>query len=200
MHSPDKNTAVGLSTKHRTNCRAWLRGATQAEHARLDRLVSRWNFAEKLDYSNFLLMQSAVLIPLESWLESRDVEADLPDWRLRARSTALLKDLATLNLSALPPVAMSFDVSLSAKMGILYVLEGSRLGGRVLARAVEGSLEPLPVSFLLHGSETGLWQSFRQRLGQLPHDPRLWEEMAQAARKVFELYEHQTRAMMKEAL
>lgn len=48
-------------------------------------------------------------------------------------------------------------------MGVLYVLEGSRLGGRVLsARVAEG----LPRTYLSAFHQKGEWPAFLERLGQ----------------------------------
>lgn len=62
----------------------------------------------------------------------------------RRRSPELLDDLSALGVSvpAMPPCDLAVPESVPAALGYLYVTEGSRLGGRVLARALETTLTP----------------------------------------------------------
>lgn len=49
-------------------------------------------------------------------------------------------------------------------LGLRYVLEGSRLGGEVLARSVRGALgDDAPVSFLADGEAPRHWQALCAR-------------------------------------
>lgn len=67
------------------------------------------------------------------------------DIRARRQSTLLLEDLAALGVAApaaAPPTRLAVPASVPAALGYLYVTEGSRLGGRVLARGLDGILAP----------------------------------------------------------
>ena len=63
-----------------------------------------------------------------------------------------------------------------ARMGVAYVLEGSRLGAAVLRRAVHGSPDPrvrASSRFLDHGQGQDLWRRFQVRLEDaLDTEPR----------------------------
>lgn len=80
-----------------------------------------------------------------------------------------------------------------AAAGTLYVIEGSALGGRVIARRLQESLGIQPESgsryFSGHGSDTGMhWRRFLAWLDGMQLDPSGAEEAASAARSVFERF------------
>lgn len=59
-------------------------------------------------------------------------------------------------------------------MGCLYVLEGSALGGRIVAGMVRAALGEMPTSFLTGGGRRPLWPAVRaalRRYDQQDGDP-----------------------------
>jgi heme oxygenase len=139
-----------------------LRDATAADHARLDTLFSSLDLRKSGDYRRFLEVTAAALIPLEEALGASGVNDTVPDWPQRSRTAALRSDLSRLggSVDPLPPVTTPDRDTI---FGVLYVLEGSRLGARVLLPIVLGS-DDLRVAttnaYLSHGLERPLWQSF----------------------------------------
>lgn len=95
----------------------------------------------------------------------------------RRKAPALVKDLRALNLArhdidALPlcPTLPRID-SEACALGVMYVLEGSTLGGQVLKRAMAERLgidADSGAAFLdVYGPETGAnWRAFLQRLAE----------------------------------
>lgn len=179
-----------------TDLRAVLRRDTADAHARLDVLVTRLDLTDRADYLTFLQIHAAVLLPLERWLADNGVAEVLPDWPSRARSAALLDDLHRLGAQPARPAmpmadgALSFDNARAVKSGIVYVLEGSRLGGRLLFKQVQSAAD-LPAAFLNHGVDQKLWASFTQWLACQPDDEAFMAEATAAAGEVFRLYEEQ---------
>lgn len=153
-----------------------LKSATLLKHDRLDRRLSELRLEHAGDYLTFLLLQSPVA-SLEAALDAAGVGLDLPDWPLRVRADALSADLASLG-SSLPDVSLAPPdlTSAPARMGVAYVLEGSRLGAAVLRRAVHGSPDPrvrASSRFLDHGQGQDLWRRFQVRLEDaLDTEPR----------------------------
>lgn len=142
-----------------TALRDRLRAATAEDHAALDAAVSAWRLDDAADYRAFLQASADALTPLETALEASDVEQWLPDWSRRARRGALLADLEASGgrLNPFDPVA---PLGSAFGTGLVYVLEGSRLGGKVLLRRVEHGRTGLPTAYLRHGQGQGLWRSF----------------------------------------
>jgi heme oxygenase (biliverdin-IX-beta and delta-forming) len=106
-------------------------------------------------------------LPLEQALEKSDASALLPDWPQRSRSAALLADLDELSLSVPRFSRFVNDERLredAFQFGTLYVLEGSRLGGKLLLRQLQLSARSLPSRFLSHGQSQPLWQTFIAKL------------------------------------
>lgn len=144
-----------------------LRAATAESHAALDAVVGDWRIETPLGYGAFLSASAAALAPLEVALERAGVTDWLPDWPRRTRRVALDRDLAALGLQPAPS-GPAFVPSRDFGAGLLYVLEGSRLGARFLARQARAGLDDPPLAYLTHGHEDDLWRSFLLWLEAIP--------------------------------
>jgi len=136
-----------------------LRMATSQRHAALDAQVAAWRIETPPGYGAFLSASAMAIRPLELALERAGVAGWLPDWSRRVRRAALARDLAALGLEA-PPFAPAVVPSRDFGAGLLYVLEGSRLGARFLARQVGAAGQGLPLAYLTQGEGDDLWRSF----------------------------------------
>lgn len=169
--------------------RGFLRKATYEKHQQLDRLATVFSIDTRAGYARFLAAQAAALIPLEMALENSGVHDVLPDWPVRSRRAALLRDLTIL---AAPYATAPVPVPASAAeiFGVLYVLEGSRLGARVILRELDPSIHALGATqYLRHGEDAGLWQSFLTALENTPaarSDVAAVEAAANSAFAVFQ--------------
>jgi heme oxygenase len=117
-----------------------LRAGTRVAHEQLDGLFAGFDLADRASYAAFLLAHADALVPGEAWLDANGAGRVTADWPDRRRAGALAADLAALG-EALPsgePFAAAADPASVA--GVLYVIEGSRLGGRMLARGVAPGL------------------------------------------------------------
>lgn len=144
-----------------------LRAATEAEHSLLDRRMSRMLQEQSGGYEKFLALMATVILPMESALNEAQVWNILPDWPQRTRSEALLADLAELDISAPDGGRSCSHLPLSDEAyvhGVLYVLEGSRLGGRVILRGLEQAQRRRPTHYLSHGHGSTFWQTFLVQL------------------------------------
>ena len=112
------------------NRRNSLRGATDHLHRDLDRIAAAFNLGDVTHYRRFLQANAAALIAIEQLLENAGVAQLLPDWSQRSRREAILSDLHSL-AADVQPLALRRTAPTPAEVfGILYVLEGSRLGAR----------------------------------------------------------------------
>lgn len=137
-------------------------------------------------------MHALVLPAVELWLESHDIEDVLPDWEARRRREALAADLSGLGKPMDPPIEPRFafgEPDAAEIAGAAYVLEGSRLGSRLLALSVENQIEGLPTAFLTHGDDRRLWRDFLAALSALRLSPTQRERALLAADSVFAAYE-----------
>lgn len=88
-----------------------------------------------------------------------------PAWQLeqRYRAMLILKDLQQLGYLKIPPLCPTLPPldTHAQLLGAMYVLEGSTLGGQVIARNLEKLNILAPQYFSGRGSQTGpLWKSF----------------------------------------
>lgn len=150
----------GSSLRHR------LKAYTGAAHERLDAVVGSHDLADRAVYRRFLLGHAAVVGPAERALEQAGVAGWLPDWPSRRRGASLRQDLAALGVTA--DADGPFPLGGEAEVfGALYVLEGSRLGGRVLSQRAGSSADPAvrgALRYLTHGLGERLWPTFLERL------------------------------------
>lgn len=93
---------------------------------------------------------------LEARLADFAPQADFPP-----RLPDLVADLADLGVSAFPLCAEPPDApSPAALIGLMYVLEGSNLGGSVIARCLASSHPQAPRRFFDGADATNRWQRF----------------------------------------
>lgn len=136
----NKHLSVGASGELLTQ----LRRGTSAQHRQLESLPRlRRLFAEDYRISEYIALLQAlysVFRPLEANLLN-SVPAVAGDLGYRPRCSDLESDLVDL-AGDLPVVDGGVPRvplhSASAQVGCLYVLEGSRLGGRLIARQLAG--------------------------------------------------------------
>jgi len=121
-------------------------------------------------YARFLTVLHTVYAPLEQRLAAFAGWADV-GLRLEPRRKAplLAADLAAL--PSTPPtrttgLQLPLPESFGESLGALYVLEGSTLGGQVIARRLAAAPRPLPTRFVqAYGPRTGaMWRAFLDAL------------------------------------
>jgi len=153
-----------------TSIRLRLRVSTTPLHARVDAYMGGLLGRADRGYEQFLTATARGVLPLERALGYAGVSDVVRDWPRRARSEALRADLATLSLAEPDPHIVYEDPGLCDEaymLGAIYVLEGSRLGARVVLGTLENA--PIPVHecatrYLSHGQGLPLWQTFLAQL------------------------------------
>jgi heme oxygenase len=116
--------------------------------------------------AHFLAKMYGFLVPYEARLRQQALG---PEWEVATRQRAhlILDDLqrpasAVAICHDMPPLA-----SWPELLGAMYVMEGSTLGGQVIARQLAKANIPLRSYFSGYGERTGpLWKAFCQLLAQ----------------------------------
>ena len=169
-----------------------VRAATRDAHVRVDALFSSFDLADPAGYRRFLQTHYAIVPQLEAVLAASHVQGLLADWPNRQRAASLAADLADLDalqFASARPATRLFNPAQA--MGVLYVLEGARLGGAVLARRVLGNTDERcrqATRYLRHGEGERLWTSFVAVLNGFVHDRVERSEMVDAALETFDLF------------
>ena len=168
-----------------------IRAATAADHKKLeDRLFPfLQNIHSKEQYAQLLNAFYGYIFPVQEKIAQfidRNVVTDMD----QRRNASLIKnDIHALGLplngtlsTDLPDI---FDHP--SALGALYVLEGSTLGGKIIAKTISdksGSTEALSF-FKGYGSETGpMWKKFTQYL-ELPLNQQAAETVVHTATETF---------------
>lgn len=166
--------------------RVHLRGATMAAHDLLDaamQAAAGWH--SRADYARFLALQHAARAPVEAWLAAHAPATLHPP----PQTPLIAADLAALG-AAVPPPAPAPRIAALGRgagtvLGVAWVLAGSALGNRAIARAVARiGAGAWPVAFLGDGAMLAFWQALRARI-ERPCGPREAEGAAAAAEAVF---------------
>jgi heme oxygenase len=161
--------------------RAALRSTTAADHERLDSMFGGFDLADRAAYRRFLRAHARALAPIEAAIAASDATAG---WR--PRWPLIAADLAVLGES--PPPLLPLEPPAAARLwGMRYVVEGSRLGGALLARRVGAGL---PAAYLGAQHGKGEWRGFLETLEQAGADGgRAWRaEAIDGARQAFALF------------
>ena len=129
------------------------------------------------------------MLPIEAALDAVQAGEVIADWEGRKRGQALRSDRAALGTPVAwddePAAIAGFDDRDSrpfAIAGAIYVLEGSRLGGRFLARQVG---EDLPREYLDPNQPPKHWRDLLARLDVILDRPEKQAVALDAARSVF---------------
>ena len=171
-----------------TSIRFAVKEATAAAHERLDQGLGHLDLAQADGYRRFLKTIAAAHLPLEALLERSGIARIITDWSQRSRSSALRRDMEALGEQP-EPLDLDIDtVNQAFALGILYTLEGSRLGGRYLLQTVQHSHAHLPVEFLQHG-DTRLWGRFCAQLEASPEAHAHLDDVIAGARTAFSIFE-----------
>lgn len=175
--------------------RAALREGTAADHERLDALFGGFRLNDERAYRAFLTAHAMALPAMERALDEYGFADQLADWPDRRRAQAIARDLAALGAAMPPPLpSPSLDTS-AARWGAAYVLEGSRLGGAMLARSVP---DGWPKSYLGTAQPPGAWRAFLAKLDEALADPQDIALATRSARDTFRLFETAGRSTMEQ--
>ena len=115
------------------SARAWLKSRTDAVHARLDADLSTFDLTQLDEYRAFLAVHRLALPVLERAIAESEFSLRLPAWDGSQREDALAADLEGTGQQT-PAATTQPKLTTEHAWGVAYVLEGSRLGGKVLTR------------------------------------------------------------------
>lgn len=132
----------GAAMRQGSTPRLLLRTATAPAHQRVDAAFGGFDLATRDGYTAFLRAQAEAFLPVEAAIDRTIALAAglIDDWPQRRRGDALRADLADLGHQPAAIAAVPDIASRDALLGAIYVLEGSRLGGTMLARRVPPGL------------------------------------------------------------
>lgn len=179
------NYGKDVNMSDASTARQALRSATAVHHERVDRAYGRFDLSDKRQYRRFLEAQAAGLLPAERAIDLSDVHAILPDWPERRRGHLLRADLSALGAPARACEGALGFATAEEVLGAVYVLEGSRLGGGVLARSVPSHF---PAQFL-SGADGRRWRALIEILERVLVSERQRKSAIGAACRVFALFE-----------
>jgi heme oxygenase (biliverdin-IX-beta and delta-forming) len=169
-----------------------LKENTSAEHQASEKkmIAALKKIERREDYVHMLHWLYGFYAPLENLIRNYLDPERLPDIDRRSRAGSLLADIRQTGLPT-PENDYCTDLpvigSPARAMGALYVLEGSTLGGRIIAGMIQRQLGPAtPMRFFNgYGAETlPMWQAFRDFL-DLPRPAEEQTATIDAAKATF---------------
>jgi heme oxygenase len=180
---------------------AQLRTATQAEHAATEGTVPLMSPSLTLaQYGDTLARMYRIVRAWDTWAAANAPDDLQPILHARRRAALLADDLHTLGLPTPEDKDIPHQRMQSTRvagdpravfLGRMYVMEGSTLGGQLLARHVEerfGFAEGRGDSYFRgYGEATGeRWRQFKALLEELPQDHA--ETVIASAKNMFVLF------------
>jgi heme oxygenase len=167
-----------------------LRQATREPHHNLDHhpllAALLHDTVDTHAYGDALVALHGMVAPLEAALLAyKDAPYDVA---ARRKTPALVADLADLGRApAARPLRFPAPGNVAELIGIAYTLEGSMLGGQVIARHLAGhAATPLPLRYFSgYGEKTlDLWRDFLER-AEAACPPALHDAVAATAVRLF---------------
>lgn len=172
-----------------------IRSATRSEHESLEQTLLPYiaSIRSTKDYGRLLQAFNGYLFPVQERIMSFIDDEQVPDIAERRNARLLTDDLKALDQESnsvfcedLPPIS-----SFPEAVGALYVMEGSTLGGKIIARMISqklGGNEGLQF-FTGYGGNTGsMWKKFVDNLEHLQH-PNHNGTIVESVRKTFSLFD-----------
>jgi heme oxygenase len=200
---PSIPTAEKPASERTASAAAQLRAGTRTEHDAVERLPLMARLMRgQLDsgrYADVLQRHYAALRDWEltqaGWLMAM---AD-PSWRYRWRLPALRQDLAALGMPVqahdLPAPKLHLPVQdEAAAWGMLYVVEGSALGGRIIAQGLRQRAPSLSAAlsyFDAGRDDARSWRNFQRRLDAALPDARSRSRAQAGAVAMFDHFHRQ---------
>jgi heme oxygenase len=175
--------------------RTYLRLETRPLHETIDRAFSRFSLQDDRGLERFLTAQAGALRPLEAALEAGGdggIERLMPDWPARRRAPLLDSLQAEVPRLRIDPFRTDAEM-----LGAAYVLEGSRLGARILLGHIVGRqsrMARLGIAFLSHDPGGPHWRAFLARLERYGADETRSESLSGAV-QAFRLFERSASAI-----
>ena len=138
------------------------------------------SFSDRTSYERYLKQMYAFRMPIERALDALAWPSHLGTWRARAIGDLIEADLRDLDLAVPRIETTDLDLDGDGLLGVLYVLEGSSLGSRLLYRRAEAL--GLSASFgARHLAQASGPESWRDFLGLLETQHELDLDEATAA-------------------
>ncbi len=160
---------------------AALRARTAPQHRATEAAYAGYDLTNRRSYTTFLQAHGRAVTAAEQVLSA---SAGLPEWQPRA--PLLRQDLDALDAPMPNPLPFPAVRDTGEAWGVLYVLEGSRLGSELLSRRVPPGL---PRSYLAASHGPGGWHAFRTRLeADLASDKLVLERAVTGAFACFTLF------------
>lgn len=169
----------------------YLREQTACAHQALDALVGP--IATRDGYRAFVQASFAHRSAVEAHLDAVAWPAAFAGWAPTRIVPLIARDLADLGVAppAVEPLSVSQDIA--SAIGVAYVMEGSALGARLIARmAGELGFDAAHGARHLAGQERGLagWRAFLAMV-----EAQDWIDRETAAAAARATFEHATRSM-----
>ena len=173
---------------------AYIKDYTKAEHAQLEKLLIGMirSIRSPEHYLVLLEMFYGYYHALELKMDQYLTNEKIPDLAERRKSAAILQDIH--DLGGLPPAqvlaaAIPRIQSYPQALGAAYVLEGSTLGGVIIARMIREQLQlSTPEGFTFFNgyghAVQQMWRKFHSYMDAITDDAAR-EQAANAARETF---------------
>ncbi|MBT1702896.1 biliverdin-producing heme oxygenase [Chryseosolibacter indicus] len=170
-----------------------LKEQTAYAHQVLEKkLVTRIkNIRSVEDYATLLKVMYGYYAAIEIQIQPYITDESLLNFTARRKADSILDDISSFMPVGQLPLCTDLPVvkSYAQSLGVLYVLEGSTLGGQIIAKMIANQLnlkDKKGISFFLgYGEKTQvMWESFKEKLDQ-PFNDFEKEEIIGAANDTF---------------
>lgn len=171
-----------------------IRQATAEDHKRLEEQLFPFlqNIQSKQQYAQLLNAFYGYIFPVQEKIVEHIDPSVVPDINERRNASYISNDLQTLQLPLNTEICTNLPEikDHASAIGALYVLEGSTLGGKIIAKTISGKLGSAEALDFFSGyrEETGpMWKKFTQYL-EHPKNNDMAETVVHSATQTFKCF------------
>ncbi len=175
-----------------------LRDDTRELHERVEAATDVVRRCRTMDgYRDLLRRTSACVQGIEAALAGVALSEAGLDFDARRKGARLADDLRTLGEAAVAPRDFAPPATVAEALGVVYVVEGSMLGARILLRTIESSLGLSATHgasyFAGYGDRTAaMWKEFEARADAwCGDDETRYAEALRGAQRAFAAFERE---------
>jgi len=173
---PESGSAPAFGASGESSRRFALKRATDEAHAGLEAIVQSGDMFGSVDgYRRYVAATWAMRDHFERLLDINGAADLWPDWPGRRIAGLAAQDMLDLGVAARPPqINRPSRLTAAELLGVIYVLEGSSLGARILVRMVTalGFSRNFGARHLFAQSDSSsAWRSFISVLDASPQPP-----------------------------
>lgn len=176
---------------------AQLKEQTKQAHQSLEKVIIQQikKIHSEEEYKNLLKLFYGFYQPMENHVDKFINNSNMPDYTERRKAENILHDIKEISGDTDLPICNDIPVidSTAKALGVMYVLEGSTLGGSIIARMLnkQAAIPYQQLSFFMsyNDNSMAMWKEFTDAINKYAEENNDSDQIIISAKTTFEKFE-----------